>query len=113
MNQRLVRIAAWSLIVAIFIMTDAPVGLRPTLGFAPNAERLLAFVVVGLLFVIAYPRRVGLVLALLIAAAGSFELLQLQAFGRHGYLKDFFVKSAGAGIGVMCGALINRLGERL
>jgi len=37
-----------------------------------------------------------LVLALLIAAAGCFELLQLQAFGRHGYLKDFFVKSAGA-----------------
>jgi len=56
---------------------------------------------------------VGLVLALVIAAAGSFELLQLQAFGRHGYLKDFFVKSAGAGIGVMCGALMTRLGKRL
>jgi hypothetical protein len=57
MTQRLIRIAAWGLIVAIFIMTDAPIGLRPTLGLAPNAERLLAFVVVGLLFVIAYPRR--------------------------------------------------------
>jgi hypothetical protein len=54
-----------------------------------------------------------LILVLLIAAAGGFELMQLQALGRHGQLIDFFVKSAGANIGVMCGALINRFGERL
>ena len=35
MIQRALRIAAWSLILAIFIMRDAPIGFRPTLGFGP------------------------------------------------------------------------------
>ena len=67
MIQRALRIAGWILILAVFIMRDAPIGFRPTLGFGPNAERFLAFVAVGLLFVTAYPRWTGRVLALLVA----------------------------------------------
>ncbi len=100
MDRRIFRILAWASIVAIFVVTDGPIALRPSLGLGANTERLLAFAVVGALFALAYPRRWPIVLAFLIGAAAVFELLQLFVLGRHGYFRDFVFKATGAVIGV-------------
>lgn len=100
MDRRIIRFLAWASIVAIFIMTDGPIAFRPSLGLSANAERFLAFAAVGALFALAYPRRLPTILALLIGAAGVFELLQLHAFGRHRNVVDFIFKATGAVAGV-------------
>ncbi|MBN8956504.1 MAG: VanZ family protein [Rhizobiales bacterium] len=100
MDQRILRILAWASIVAIFVVTDGPIAFRPSLGLGANAERLLAFTVVGVLFALAYPHRWPMILAFLIGAAALFEVLQLLVLGRHGYFRDFVFKATGAVVGV-------------
>ena len=101
--QRVLQIAAWAAILAIFVMTDGPMLLRPVTGGSPDGERFLAYAVAGALFALAYPNRPWLVLGFLVAAAGSFELLQMLAPGRHSHLTDFGWKSAGAVFGALAG----------
>ena len=64
MPHRLLRILAWLLLAAIAFATLSPIGLRPDSGFSPNYERFAAFAAVGMMFVLAYPRHIWLVLAL-------------------------------------------------
>jgi hypothetical protein len=108
MMQKLIRLAAWASILAVFVFTDGPIGMRPITSLPPNAERLLAFAVIGGLFGLSYPRRPVLILAVLVALAGCFELLQFGELGRHARFSDFGVKAAGACIGVAAGALAHR-----
>ncbi|MBP0438807.1 VanZ family protein [Tianweitania sediminis] len=110
--QRVLLVAAWGSLAAIAFVTLSPIGLRPHVG-GPNTERLLAFVLLGCLFGLAHPRRLGLVAAILVAAALSFELLQELVPGRHGRLPDALVKCAGGLAGVAGAALLNRLRGRV
>jgi hypothetical protein len=107
MDRRILRFLAWASIVAIFVVTDGPIALRPSLGLGANAERLLAFAAVGVLFSLAYPNRLVMILVLLVGTAGLFEVLQLHVFGRHAHLKDFVYKTTGAVIGILGGLAIN------
>ena len=57
--------AAWLSISAIVAVTILPIGLRPATGFSPNIERFLAMAIVGGLFVLAYPTRFWVIVAVL------------------------------------------------
>ncbi len=113
MPHRLLRILAWLLLAAIAFATLSPIGLRPDSGFSPNYERFAAFAAVGMMFVLAYPRHIWLVLALVLGAAVGFELLQFLMVGRHGRLWDLAVKLLGGGTGILGGIVAAWLWRRL
>lgn len=95
------RIAAWSALAAIAIMTLGPISARPVIvATSAQAERLLAFAMLGVLFGLAYPGRWRTVLILMVGAAISLEALQLVMPGRHGRLPDLVAKMIG-GLGGM------------
>ncbi|OEO30442.1 hypothetical protein VW23_021290 [Devosia insulae DS-56] len=111
--MRLIPVFAWLLLAAIAFVTLAPIGFRPNTGYSPSIERFLAFGAVGLCFALAYPRRLWLVLALVLGAAIGLEALQLVSASRHGRLFDLAVKLAGGGLGVAAGVLAQRVWQRV
>jgi glycopeptide antibiotics resistance protein len=109
---RIAMLVAWAMLIALAFVTLSPIGLRPLTPFGPTAERFAAFVVVGILFAIAYPRRFWLVALLVVVAIGLLEVLQLVVPGRHGTARDLVVKVAGAVIGLAAGRFASlRLGR--
>ena len=111
--MRLLPVLAWLLLAAIAFVTLAPIGFRPNSGYSPNIERFLAFGAVGFLFALAYPRRLWLIIAVVLGAAISLEALQLVSVSRHGRLFDLAVKLAGGGLGIAAGAMFNGVRRRL
>jgi len=105
--QTVFRALAWASILAIVIMTDGPIGLRPVTHFSPNLERLAALALVGLLFTLAYPNRLLLIFAALALAIGVIEMAQVLISGRHPRLWDASIKVAGMMVGLTAGYLIN------
>jgi len=59
-NVNFVRFLAWISLAFIAIFTLAPIGFRPESGFSPTIERFSAFAAVGLVFALAYPRKLWL-----------------------------------------------------
>jgi len=105
----ILRIVAWLLLAGIAFVTLAPIGLRPVTEASPNAERALAYALFGVAFALAYPRRLGLALLIIVASAVGLEFLQALAATRHARLLDAGVKLMGGGLGVFVGLAISRL----
>jgi hypothetical protein len=99
-RQNVFRLLAWGALGTVFVATMVPIGLRPISGLPVNAERFLAFAAIGALFAAGYPRRFWLASALVLFAAGSFELAQHLTLTRHGTIHDFLVKGLGGGVGL-------------
>jgi VanZ family protein len=95
------RLAAWIICAAIVVMTLGPVSVRPHTPVSANAERFVAYLVLGLCFVLAYPRHVYLVGVALVIAAGGLEWAQNFVPGRDGRLEDFLFKAAGVIAGLI------------
>ena len=92
-----VRFVSWALLTAIAVMTLGPIGLRPQMHFAPNFERFATYVVLGILFALSYPqRRLWLLRAFIVGAAGALEIGQSFVSGRDPHLTDFLFKAGGA-----------------
>jgi len=93
---------SWALLTAIAVMTLGPIGLRPHMHFAPNFERFATYVVLGILFALSYPqRRLWLLRAFIVGAAGALEIGQSFVPGRDPHLTDFLFKASGAVIGLV------------
>ena len=110
--MRVLPVLAWLLLAAVAFVTLAPIGLRPNSGYSPNIERFIAFGAVGFLFALAYPRRLWLIIVVVLGAAIAFEALQLVSVSRHGRLFDLAVKLAGGGLGIAVGVFARRFLER-
>jgi hypothetical protein len=108
MTQTLFRYLAWGLILGLFIVTDTTVALRPQTLISPNIDRFAALFVVGAVFSFAYPKHVPPILLALLAVVVGFELLQKLLSGRHGYVKDMFVKGSGCCAGAFAAAALKR-----
>lgn len=106
------RILAWLVLAALLVATLGPIGLRPHTPWSPNLERFAAFIVVGGLFALAYPRRWLTVSLLVLGAATVLELGQACVPGRHPALRDFVIKAAGGGVGIAAGLVADRLRRR-
>jgi hypothetical protein len=108
MYHKLVATAAWLSLAFIVFATLSPIDLRPqAAGVSP--DRFAAFATSGLLFKLAYPRRPGLIVALVLCGACILEMTQLITPDRHGRLPDLFVKMAGGSTGVLIAQFWNRL----
>ena len=51
------RIIGWSILLAIVFATISPIGLRPRLGYGPDFDRFVGFLVSGLFLGFGYRRR--------------------------------------------------------
>lgn len=102
------RILAWMALALVLAATVGPIGLRPHTPWSPNFERVAAFAVLGVLFALAYPRRWFAVAAMLVVAAGLFEVGQYLIPDRHPSLRDFAIKAVGGGGGIAIGIALHR-----
>lgn len=110
--SRLAAIAAWVTAGAVTMATFSPIGLRPTTTFGADIERAAAFVMLGALVAIAYPRRWPAVIYGTLGLILSLEALQLVSQDRHGRFSDMAVKSLGALTGLYWGRVVVMLAMR-
>jgi VanZ family protein len=106
------RIIAWLLTAAVTFATLGPARLRPHSELGQDGEHALAFVLVGLAFGLAYPRRRLLTTAMAVVLIGMLELLQLWMPGRHARFEDFVVDALAACAGIFIAAGLDRLVRR-
>jgi len=101
----ILKVLAWLLAAAVAFATLGPPGYRPQSDLGQNGEHALAFVLIGLAFGLAYPRRRLPTAMIAIAMIGLIEILQSWAPGRHARWSDFIVDAlaTGAGIAVAAG----------
>jgi VanZ family protein len=98
--RRAATVLAWLLLALVAYSTLSPIGMRPRIGTWVHVERFGAYGLIGFLFVTAYPRRLPIVLGMVLGAAVGFELLQMLSADRHARMEDVAVKMAGAACGV-------------
>jgi VanZ family protein len=101
----ILRIIAWLLTAAVTFATLGPPGYRPHSALGQDAEHALAFVLVGLAFGLAYPRRRLFTAGIAVVLIGVLELLQLWVPGRHARWEDFIVDALAACAGIAVAAI--------
>jgi hypothetical protein len=108
MIHRVLAAVGWASLAFIAYATLCPLGSRPELTDV-HFEHLGAFAVLGLVFALAYPRHLGVVVLIVIGSALTLELLQLLTPDRHGRVIDASIKAAGGLMGVGVGWLVYAL----
>lgn len=106
LNVNFVRVLAWLSLAFIAVVTLAPIGFRPESGFSPTIERFSAFAVIGLVFALAYPRKLWLAVVIALGSAILLEVLQVLDPSRHGRVFDAIVKVAGGAVGLILGQML-------
>ncbi|AWL97203.1 MULTISPECIES: hypothetical protein [Bradyrhizobium] len=101
----LIRSFAWLLAAAVTFATLGPPGLRPHSDLGQDGEHALAFILVGLAFGLAYPRRRLPGAGAAVVLIGVLELMQFWAPGRHARLEDFLVDALTACFGFALAAV--------
>ena len=109
---RVFRIIAWLLAAAVAFATLGPPQYRPHLGLSQDGEHALAFVLVGLAFGLAYPRRRLFTAGTALMLIGVLELLQLWMPGRHARWEDFVVDALAAWAGIAIAAVLDWMMQR-
>jgi VanZ family protein len=109
--HKLTIFAAWGAFALICFVTLSPIGLRPETG-EPIPERFVAYLVLGALFMAAYPRHFVKLAIFLAVAASGLEALQHLTPDRHGHLADAIEKVAGAWSGCAAVRLLQVWTER-
>jgi hypothetical protein len=105
--RKLPVLLAWVSLGYIVYVTLSPIGLRPVASNNPAYERLAAYAMVGILFGLAYRRRV-LALGIVVGTAIALEGLQYLTPDRHGRLVDLVEKASGGLLGVLVAIAASR-----
>ena len=103
----ILKFFAWLLAAAVTFATLGPPRYRPHSHLGQDGEHALAFVLIGLIFGLAYPRRWLLKSAIAVALCGVIEILQFWAPARHARLEDFAVDALAACAGLAAAAAID------
>lgn len=107
--QQVVRIVAWGLAATIVVLSLVPSELRPETGVPHILEHFLIFAATGAAFGMGYEALPGPLATRLIIFAGTVEIAQLFAPGRHARLSDFLVDAVAVCAGSIAGSLAKRL----
>lgn len=102
MIQRSLAALGWIGLALIIYVSLCPVESRPHVA-AVHWEHFGAFAIIGLAFAVGHPRRLGLVILVVMGSALILELMQLLTVDRHARLIDAFVKEAGGLFGIAMG----------
>jgi VanZ family protein len=98
-------IGGWLALLLIAFVTLSPIQERPSVA-GPQIEHFAAFAVMGLAFVLGYPRRTALIILAVIFSAFTLEAMQLLTPDRHGRVIDAIVKVAGGLTGIGMGRVL-------
>jgi VanZ family protein len=101
------RIFAWLLAAAVTFATLGPASYRPHSHLGQDGEHAFAFILIGLVFGLAYSRNRPRTAMIAVVMIGVIELLQLWAPGRHARLEDFVVDALTACIGLAIAAALD------
>jgi hypothetical protein len=104
--QHPVRALAVALLIAIGLVSLGPANLRVETGLNPDVERFGAFLGLGAALTFASARRLVLAATVLLVIIAGFEIVQELIPGRHGRFLDFFIKGAGAVVGIRAAHVI-------
>ncbi|MHC2282065.1 VanZ family protein [Bradyrhizobium diazoefficiens] len=104
----LLRLVAWLLAAAVTFVTLGPEDVRPHPVLGQQGDHALAFLLVGILFSLAYPQRRWTVSAIAVALIGLLEIMQLWVPGRHARFADFVVDALSACAGFALSAAAGR-----
>ena len=106
------RIIAWLAFGAIVFFTLSNIHSRPQLDEGGgNIERAVAYLAVGGLFGIAYPRQPLFALFVVLFAAIGLEFAQLLTPDRHARAIDAAVKAGSGALGVGAGVWIAQVAD--
>jgi hypothetical protein len=105
MIQRSLAALGWIGLAFIIYVTLCPVESRPQVASAVHWEHFGAFAVIGFALAVGHPRRLGLVILVVMGSALVLELMQLLTVDRHARVIDALVKEAGGLFGIVLGRL--------
>jgi VanZ family protein len=108
----LLRAAGWACIAALIILSLVPGGERPHTGLPGQIEHVIAYCGTAAVLGLGYSTtkaRFGLV-GMLALLAVVLEMAQQWIPGRHSQFIDFAASSAGACLGMLAVAAVDRLG---
>jgi VanZ family protein len=113
-GSKLITVAAWiSIAIAAYAtLTNvdfvyaiyfklSPLLMHPAIRTYARFEHIIAFLIVGLLFSYAYPRKFIFVCCILFGGAAALEILQTFTPDRHGTLTDVLEKMTGGAAGIL------------
>jgi hypothetical protein len=103
MFHKLIAVVAWGVLAFIVYATVSPIRARPTLIAPATFEHIAAFTILGVLFCLAYPKRIGLICLIVLGTAVTLEAAQLLTDDRHGRIVDVLEKISGGLFGIMLG----------
>lgn len=105
--KTIIRISAWSCIVAVAFLSLTPSEQMLRTGFSGRAEHVVAYAGTGFVAALAFAER-GLlrVMLALLAYAGCLEFLQRFSPGRTSSIWDFMFSGTGVLLGVGALALL-------
>jgi VanZ family protein len=117
MFEKVISPAAWLLLVFIMYATLSPLSSRPSLVVTETAtwvaiERFGAYGLLGLLFGLAYARRLTLVVLVVVGSAIGLELLQLFIADRDARFIDVVEKLTGGIAGIGAAQMLQALSRR-
>lgn len=109
MRRLLSSASACCVLTAIAFVTVSPIEWRPDDILGVDADRALAFAILGGLFTAAFPRRWLLIALGMIGVASGLELVQLLSETRHARVEDAMVKGGGALAGILVALAIRQV----
>jgi VanZ family protein len=90
------RFIAWACVVGLAVASWTPGQEMLRTGFNTRLEHVGAYLIAGIVVIVAYPRRPAWsIAAILCAYAGILELGQVYIPGRHAALLDWLASSSG------------------
>ncbi|MDN3274158.1 hypothetical protein QWJ07_07890 [Frankia sp. RB7] len=104
MFRKILALAAWGTLGFICFVSLSPIEIRPvaTTDGSAASQRFIAYLLLGVLFVSAYPSQLIRSLIFVVVVALGLEAVQQLTADRHGRIIDALEKVAGGVIG--CGA---------
>lgn len=107
-RSAVLQISAWVMLAFISYATISPISARPSVSTSPTYEHFVAFLVLGTLFALAYPRRLFLVGLIVIGSSFVLEASQLLTPDRHARFADVLEKATGGALGIACATMAVR-----
>jgi VanZ family protein len=109
--SRLGRIAGWTLVTAIIVLSVVPPNLRPETDLPHALEHFAIYWATGVAFALGYSFT-PLLVTVLVLFSGVAEILQLFIPGRHARVSDFIVDALASVIGLITVSLIVQMRNR-
>jgi hypothetical protein len=108
----LFRAVGWACVVAIIVLSVVPGNERPHTGVPGQIEHVLAYCGAATLLGLGYPTAMARfrMVAMLALLAAVLEVIQLWIPGRYSQFIGFVAGSAGACLGMLAVAVVDRFG---